>query len=37
MWRSTFQRLIDLLGEPTDIPILAAIAQREILYRWMRV
>ena len=30
---SAFQRLIDLLGEPNDIPILAPIIQREILYR----
>ena len=28
-----FQRLIDLLAEPKDIPILAPIIQREILYR----
>jgi AraC-like DNA-binding protein len=28
-----FQRLIDLLAEPQDIPILAPIIQREILYR----
>lgn len=28
-----FQRLIDLLGEPQDIPILAPIIQREIMYR----
>ncbi len=30
---TTFQRLIDLLDEPKDIPILAPIIQREILYR----
>jgi len=30
---STFQRLIDLLDEPKDIPILAPIVQREIFYR----
>ncbi|HUI45905.1 MAG TPA: AraC family transcriptional regulator [Nitrospirota bacterium] len=30
---STFQRLIDLLDEPEDIPILAPIIQREIFYR----
>ena len=30
---STFQRLIDLLTEPKDIPILAPIIQREIFYR----
>jgi AraC-like DNA-binding protein len=30
---STFQRLIDLLNEPKDIPILAPIIQREIFYR----
>ena len=30
---STFQRLIDLLSEPKDIPILAPIVQREIFYR----
>ena len=30
---SAFQRLIDLLAEPKDIPILAPIIQREILYR----
>ncbi len=30
---STFQRLIDLLAEPKDIPILAPIIQREIFYR----
>jgi len=30
---STFQRLIDLLDEPKDIPILAPIIQREIFYR----
>lgn len=28
-----FQRLIDLLAEPKDIPILAPIIQREIVYR----
>lgn len=28
-----FQRLIDLLDEPNDIPILAPVIQREILYR----
>jgi AraC-like DNA-binding protein len=28
-----FQRLIDLLAEPKDIPILASIIQREIMYR----
>ena len=28
-----FQRLIDLLAEPKDIPILAPVIQREILYR----
>jgi len=28
-----FQRLIDLLSEPQDIPILAPIIQREIIYR----
>lgn len=28
-----FQRLIDLLDEPEDIPILAPLIQREILYR----
>ncbi len=28
-----FQRLIDLLDEPRDIPILAPIIQREIFYR----
>jgi AraC-like DNA-binding protein len=28
-----FQRLIDLLAEPKDIPILAPIIQREIMYR----
>jgi AraC-like DNA-binding protein len=28
-----FQRLIDLLAEPQDIPILAPIIQREIIYR----
>jgi AraC-like DNA-binding protein len=30
---STFQRLIDLLDEPKDIPILAPIIKREIFYR----
>jgi AraC-like DNA-binding protein len=30
---AAFQRLIDLLSEPADIPILAPILQREILYR----
>ena len=30
---SAFQRLIDLLAEPQDIPILAPIIQREITYR----
>jgi AraC-like DNA-binding protein len=30
---STFQRLIDLLAEPKDIPILAPVIQREIFYR----
>ena len=30
---TAFQRLIDLLAEPKDIPILAPIIQREILYR----
>ena len=30
---STFQRLIELLDEPKDIPILAPIVQREIFYR----
>jgi AraC-like DNA-binding protein len=30
---STFQRLIDLLDEPKDIPIVAPIIQREIFYR----
>jgi AraC-like DNA-binding protein len=30
---STFQRLIDLLDEQKDIPILAPIVQREIFYR----
>jgi len=30
---SAFQRLIDLLAAPQDIPILAPIIQREILYR----
>jgi AraC-like DNA-binding protein len=30
---NAFQRLIDLLSEPKDIPILAPIIQREIIYR----
>lgn len=30
---TAFQRLVDLLDEPKDIPILAPIIQREILYR----
>src|SRR5512137_1372213 len=30
---TAFQRLIDLLGEQEDIPILAPIIQREIIYR----
>lgn len=30
---AAFQRLIDLLDEPRDIPILSPIIQREILYR----
>ncbi len=30
---TAFQRLIDLLAEPTDIPILAPIIRREIFYR----
>lgn len=30
---NAFQRLIDLLAEPKDIPILAPIIQREIIYR----
>jgi AraC-like DNA-binding protein len=30
---NAFQRLIDLLAEPKDIPILARIIQREIFYR----
>jgi AraC-like DNA-binding protein len=30
---TAFQRLIDLLAEPIDIPILAPIIQREIFYR----
>ncbi len=30
---AAFQRLIDLLDEPTDIPILSPIIQREIVYR----
>jgi hypothetical protein len=29
----TFQRLIDLLDEEQDIPILAPVIQREIIYR----
>jgi AraC-like DNA-binding protein len=29
----TFQRLIDLLDEPEDIPVLAPLVQREIFYR----
>ncbi|MRR07026.1 MAG: AraC family transcriptional regulator [Deltaproteobacteria bacterium] len=28
-----FQRLVDLLAEPKDIPILAPVVQREIIYR----
>ncbi len=32
---STFQRLIDLLDEPKDIPILAPVIQREIFYRML--
>jgi AraC-like DNA-binding protein len=32
---STFQRLIDLLAEPKDIPILAPIIEREIFYRML--
>jgi transcriptional regulator GlxA family with amidase domain len=28
-----FQRLVDLLAEPKDIPILAPVIQREIIYR----
>ncbi len=32
---STFQRLINLLDEPKDIPILAPIIQREIFYRML--
>jgi len=32
---TAFQRLIDLLAEPQDIPILAPIIQREILYRFL--
>jgi AraC-like DNA-binding protein len=28
-----FQRLVDLLDEPNDIPVLAPLVQREILYR----
>ncbi len=31
--RSAFQRLIDLLDEPKDIPILGPIIQREVFYR----
>ena len=30
---TAFQRLLDLLAEPKDIPILAPLIQREILYR----
>lgn len=30
---NAFQRLIDLLDEPDDIPVLAPLAQREIFYR----
>lgn len=30
---AAFQRLIDLLAEPKDIPILAPLVQREIIYR----
>jgi len=30
---AAFQRLVDLLAEPKDIPILAPIIQREIIYR----
>jgi hypothetical protein len=30
---AAFQRLVALLGEPQDIPILAPMVQREILYR----
>jgi AraC-like DNA-binding protein len=30
---SAFQRLIDLLDEPEDIPIIASLVQREIYYR----
>jgi AraC-like DNA-binding protein len=30
---AAFQRLVDLLAEPKDIPILAPITQREIIYR----
>ena len=30
---TAFQRLIELLDEPKDIPILAPIIQREIFYR----
>lgn len=30
---TAFQRLIDLLGEPQDIPILAPVMQKEIVYR----
>ncbi len=32
---STFQRLIDLLDDPKDIPILAPIIEREIFYRML--
>ncbi len=30
---TAFQRLVDLLDEPKDIPILAPVIQREIIYR----
>lgn len=30
---NAFERLIDLLDEPSDIPVLAPLVQREILYR----
>jgi hypothetical protein len=30
---TAFQRLIDLLDDPKDIPILAPLVQREIMYR----
>lgn len=33
---TAFQRLLDLLADPTDIPILAPIVQREILYRLLK-